>query len=192
MLTMLERNTDEQTFITSIEELYLLKPLEVFEKLSKASKKPLQKLRVFDLSIFEGKPLVSAGGVYLFFDSNNICLYVGKATSRSFIERIPAHFDPRSSAWFTTFPNRVVKKELTPDYPSALEFCANQCNLLLIKFNTNEKCSEKASLTEAYLQILFQPTLNLLRLKHSKILPPEQIFSEYLQMYNVSSHPISD
>jgi hypothetical protein len=179
---MLERNTDGQTFITSIEELYLLKPLEVFEKLNKASKKPLQELRVFDLSIFQGGPLVSAGGVYLFFDSNNICLYVGKATSRSFIERIPAHFDPRSYAWFATLPNRVVKQDLTSDYSSALDFCVNQCNLLLINFNTNEECSEQASLTETYLQILFQPKLNLLKLKHSKILPSEQTFREYLQL----------
>lgn len=187
---MLEKNTDEQTFIISIEELYLLKPLEVSEKLSKASKKPLQELRLFDLSIFEGKPIISAGGVYLFFDFNNICLYIGKATSRSFIERIPAHFDPRSYAWFTTFPNRVVKKELTSDYPSALNFCAKKCNLLLIKFSSNEDCAEQAILTETYLQILFQPTLNLLKLKHSKILAPEQTFSEYLQMYNILSHPI--
>jgi hypothetical protein len=180
---MIERNTDGQTFITSIEELYLLKPLEVFEKLSKASKKPLKELRVFDLSIFEGKPLVSAGGVYLFFDSNNICLYVGKATSRSFIERIPAHFDPRSFAWFTTFPNRVLNKDITTDYPSALNFCANECNLLLLNFNTDEECSKKAALAETYLQTLFQPNLNLLKRKHSQILLSEQTFNEYLQMY---------
>jgi len=37
-------------------------------------------------------------GLYLFFDESETLWYVGKATSRSFIERIPSHFDQRYHA----------------------------------------------------------------------------------------------
>ncbi len=46
-------------------------------------------------------------GVYLFFEKEDSketeCLYVGKCSSRSFIERIPSHFDAREKAWFHSF-----------------------------------------------------------------------------------------
>jgi hypothetical protein len=48
-------------------------------------------------------------GLYLLFDDNNSLCYVGKATSRSFMERIPAHFDQREEAWFNTKKLRISR-----------------------------------------------------------------------------------
>ena len=59
-------------------------------------------------------------GIYLLFDESDALWYVGKATSRSFIERIPAHFDPREEAWFNSLPKSIMKKD-SLDYNSALQ-----------------------------------------------------------------------
>ena len=49
-------------------------------------------------------------GVYVCFDPVSYRpLYVGKATSRSFLERVPSHCDPREESWFGTMTSRVLK-----------------------------------------------------------------------------------
>jgi hypothetical protein len=50
-------------------------------------------------------------GRYFFFDGNPRKLqYDGKCTARSFIERIPAHFDPRGDAWFNSLPKKLAQR----------------------------------------------------------------------------------
>jgi len=61
-------------------------------------------------------------GVYLLHDEAGKVWYVGKATSRSFTERLPAHFDPRPDAWFNTIPKRIFDRGLAESYAEALEF----------------------------------------------------------------------
>jgi hypothetical protein len=59
-------------------------------------------------------------GLYFIFGGNPRGLqYVGKCTSRSFIERIPAHLDQREWAWFNTLPKRLMKNGQC--YSSALK-----------------------------------------------------------------------
>ena len=50
-------------------------------------------------------------GVY-FFWKGSTPIYVGSAGSRSFVERVPAHFDPRSRAWFATLLKRLRERPL--------------------------------------------------------------------------------
>jgi hypothetical protein len=57
-------------------------------------------------------------GLYFIFGGNPRELqYVGKCTSRSFIERIPAHLDQRDWAWFNTLPKKIMRNG--QDYSSA-------------------------------------------------------------------------
>jgi hypothetical protein len=57
-------------------------------------------------------------GLYFIFGGNPRELqYVGKCTSRSFIERIPAHLDQRDRAWFNTLPKKIMRNG--QGYPSA-------------------------------------------------------------------------
>jgi len=170
---------NQAAFIVAATSLYQLTSNEVTAYLQEAPKRQLVDLRVFDLAIISNQPFISAGGIYIFFDSNNNCLYVGKATSRSFIERIPAHFDPRSGAWFATFPNRVLSYNLATDYFSALKFCLD-CSLLLIQFPSNEDCNKYAFNLESYLRSLLRPKLNLP--KRPKTLQDNQIVNDYLQI----------
>ena len=53
-------------------------------------------------------------GVYVCFEpKSHRPLYVGKATSRSFLERVPSHCDPREESWFGTMTSRVLKYKHT-------------------------------------------------------------------------------
>ena len=59
-------------------------------------------------------------GVYLFYQpGTDTLMYAGKSTSRSFIERVPAHFDSRKEAWMNYLPKHIMKRELC-DYATAL------------------------------------------------------------------------
>ncbi len=75
--------------------------------LQKQNKKTIGDISIWELSTMIGKP----HGVYIFFDPSfeTKILYVGKSTSRSFIDRLPAHFDPRKEAWMNTLPKKVQK-----------------------------------------------------------------------------------
>ena len=165
-------------FIVSIEDLYDLTSQEILKNIQNAAKKKLADINLFELSLFNEQPLTSAGGVYSFFTSDNVCLYVGKATSRSFISRIPAHFDPRPDSWFATFPNKVLKMQLASDYTSALKFCRS-CSVLLIQFACDQDCGNYAGKIETYLRDLLKPSLN--PLKRAKNLISKQKLRDYLQ-----------
>ena len=47
-------------------------------------------------------------GIYV-FKSQKGDVYVGKCTSRSFVERISAHFDNRDGAWMNTILKKISK-----------------------------------------------------------------------------------
>ena len=47
-------------------------------------------------------------GIYV-FKSQKGEVYVGKCTSRSFVERIAAHFDNRDNAWMNTILKKISK-----------------------------------------------------------------------------------
>ena len=60
-------------------------------------------------------------GLYFLFDDQQCLQYVGKSSSRSFIERIPSHLDPRPDGWFNTLPKKLIARSPLIDYRSALE-----------------------------------------------------------------------
>lgn len=97
-------------------------------------------------------------GVYLFFATDGELRYVGKSTSRSFIERISSHFDQRHDAWFATLPRRVLKLSQMAAYADAhahaLEF---KLVLVGVKFGATAMKLENA------LRSYMKPTLNTQR-----------------------------
>jgi len=78
-------------------------------------KKPVGTVTVAELCSMADYP----NGLYLFYDDDDKLWYVGKSTSRSFIERVPAHFDQRSDAWFNTLPKRIMAITEIADYADA-------------------------------------------------------------------------
>ena len=93
-------------------------------------------------------------GLYFIFGENpNELKYIGKCTSRSFIERIPAHFDQREDSWFGTLPKRVRKEGCS--YQKALEECLG---FKIILFGIRDKVT--ACRLEHVFIHSYRPTLN--------------------------------
>ncbi|NMD02578.1 MAG: hypothetical protein GYA71_04835 [Bacteroidales bacterium] len=70
-------------------------------------------MKIADL-IFKDQELIINGiGLYIFYKVNQEkpFLYVGKCSSRHFIERISSHFDPRLNGWFNSFLKTLMKNE---------------------------------------------------------------------------------
>jgi hypothetical protein len=103
-------------------DAYSEQTLGTFEStLQGATTKALSDVTIGDLCSMSEYP----NGLYFFFDGNPRKLqYVGKCTSRSFVERIPAHFDQREDAWFNTLPKKLALKGNTygEAHAKALQF----------------------------------------------------------------------
>lgn len=96
-------------------------------------------------------------GVYVFFKKTGEVEYVGKATSRSFIERLPAHFDPRENSWFNTLTRRLQKSQASI-YPTAL---AEALELKVILVGVGS--AQLSSALERFLRTDLKPRLNCRR-----------------------------
>jgi hypothetical protein len=94
-------------------------------------------------------------GLYLFFDDDNELWYVGKSTARSFIERIPSHFDPRQDAWFNTLPKKIMGVCSIGEYTDAH---ALGLSLRLVMIGIKSK--ETTIRLESVLRNYMQPYLN--------------------------------
>ncbi len=121
------------------------------ETLRNCSKKPVGSVQLSELCSMTEHP----NGLYLFFDNNEELWYVGKATSRSFIERVPAHFDQRHDAWFNTLPKKIRDAGLVADYQKA-HALGLSLRLVLIGI----KSTETAVKLEKVLRSFLLPKLN--------------------------------
>lgn len=86
------------------------------------------KVQVGDIRLRDFLELLETpNGVYSLFDQriDGKPLYVGKASARSFIGRIPVHFEPREDHWLNQFA-KAHAKALKSAYMDALEDALNQ------------------------------------------------------------------
>lgn len=120
------------------------------EEIEKTQTKYLHDVTISDLCSMPNHP----NGLYFIFGENpNELKYIGKCTSRSFIERIPAHFDQREDSWFGTLPKRVRKEGCS--YQKALEECLG---FKIILFGIRDKVT--ACRLEHVFIHSYRPTLN--------------------------------
>lgn len=120
------------------------------EEIEKTPAKYLHDVTISDLCSMPNHP----NGLYFIFGENpNELKYVGKCTSRSFIERIPAHFDQREDSWFGTLPKRVRKEGCS--YQEALEKCLK---FKIILFGIRHKATA-CKLEHVFINS-YHPTLN--------------------------------
>lgn len=77
--------------------------------------------RLGSVTLAELSATPQPNGLYFLFDDQLRLQYVGKSSSRSFIERIPSHLDPRPNGWFNTLPKKLMAQHPQFDYSSALE-----------------------------------------------------------------------
>ncbi len=120
------------------------------EEIEKTKTKYLHDVTISELCSMPDHP----NGLYFIFGDNPSELkYIGKCTGRSFIERIPSHFDQREDSWFGTLPKRVRKEGHS--YHEAVEECLN---FKIVLFGVQDKditCRLERIFIHSY-----RPTLN--------------------------------
>ena len=107
---------------------------------------PLKAITMKDLAIHnEGYP---SNGLYIFYDSSGVIpavRYVGKCTSRSFLERIPAHLESRAECWFSTLTKRAldylppIDDGAAPNLETASDWCLDNLSVALIPMECGDR-----------------------------------------------------
>lgn len=87
-------------------ELAPLSGHEAVERLESTPTSKIANLHFLDLLPGRNDAFRGGRGVYLFFSPNGDCVYVGKNSSQTFVERIPWHF----SIWERSWGNHLVKR----------------------------------------------------------------------------------
>jgi len=96
--------------------------------------KPLVSLTLNDLSIYPGI------GIYLFYNMRNELIYVGKCTSKSFIEWVPSHFDCRKHAQYATVAKRCGGETYNSDDISEISLRRlKELKVFLVNFTYDTK-----------------------------------------------------
>jgi hypothetical protein len=124
---------------------------EFANRLKRLPKKPVGDVTISELCAVAEYP----NGLYFLFDDKDHVWYVGKATSRSFIERLPSHFDPRETSWFGTIPKKIMRHCSLPTYRDAH---ALGLTLRLALLGVTSK--QTATRLESTLRDFLQPELN--------------------------------
>ena len=102
--------------------------------------------------------LIMQTAYMLIFGPTGECFYIGKATSKSFVERVPEHFDPREKAWMNTFPKKIAAKDSKPFTAALADSLSCSISLLFMDKDT----LKMANRLEAALRYLLKPRYNAL------------------------------
>ena len=123
-------------------------------RLRSMSKKVIGDVTVAELCAMTDYP----NGLYFFFDEDDLLQYVGKSSSRSFIERLPSHFDPRHDSWFNTLPKKLM---LHAGFTEYLAAHSRGLELKVAILGINSRGTVNA--LETNLRSYLQPALNAAR-----------------------------
>ncbi|MCD6591019.1 MAG: hypothetical protein J7K72_03525 [Candidatus Aenigmarchaeota archaeon] len=153
-------------------EIKKLKVKDLVEKLNSIKPKKLSDLSIKDLIFLEnGKPICPGHGVYIFYDlskKDGRIAYVGRCESRSFIERIPSHFDIREDAWMNQLITKYREKKVNDTIPlhKIAKEVLDKYGVVLILFDseTPRECIRKL---EGLLRRECKPYLNPCKPKDS-------------------------
>lgn len=85
---------------------------DLVSKIEKIGGVSIGELKITDLVL----PAESCTGIYFFLDENEQVVYVGKISSRSFLDRIAGHLDLRKSAFMNTILQRANSNAAAKDY----------------------------------------------------------------------------
>lgn len=129
-----------------------------------AKVKALPGVKIRDLKLTDlVLPANQCNGIYFFVSPNDSVVYVGKASSRCFVERLGGHFDLRAGNWFSSFlcayariVNGVVGDLSSGDYEESYNDILNyRLKILAIDIPANQTLSAAVKHTIALLERLF-------------------------------------
>lgn len=199
---------NKDNYLINYDKVKIWKIKDAKSKLNEIEGLPLSDCTIKKLVFYNDEPILTGNGVYIFFKINNKnddknnndkeYLYVGKCSSRSFVERVPSHFDIRNIGWFNSYLRNLVNenqeekikvkefhnpssKQKENDYNDLLKDKANislnKHRLILINFENENYDSEKISKLEDIFNVILEP---LNKYKNKKIDDRDIRISEYL------------
>jgi hypothetical protein len=124
-------------YLLNYEEICKDSLIEIRDKICKADKLKMSDLKIDNLIFKQG-----GDGIYLFFNNDHKCIYVGRCYSRSFVDRIPAHFDARDEIgrWgFRGVCKQIRKERGVTWYGAATELLSWYLYLINFKNNKNKE-----------------------------------------------------
>ena len=143
-------------YVLNYEEIFKKSLIEIRDNICKEDKLKMSNLKIKNLIFKEG-----GNGIYLFFNKYHKCIYVGRSYSRSFVERIPAHFDSRYEiGWGFRGVCKKIKGERIREksgftcYDAAMELLS--CYLYLINFKNNKNKEKYCKKLEKLLIYIFR------------------------------------
>ncbi len=89
-------------------------------------------------------------GIYVFKKDSEI-KYIGKASSRPFIERVPAHLDIRRNGWMNNMLKYLSEDSDPKNYLKESLHVIENYELLLVLFKTEDCTKDKISEAERFL-----------------------------------------
>lgn len=115
----------------------------LLETLENTEGKLLNDLKVKDLTYHNLTEIWPGEGVYIFREDKKV-IYVGKARSMSFTERVAKHFDFRHFAWFNRLLELICTKLLELSWndenaKKASQYAFQNFNLVLLNFKERER-----------------------------------------------------
>lgn len=134
----------------------------IIKSIDSSYKKPLCEVTLYDLLLHEKTNKALRHGVYMYFNGDNKCVYVGMCSSSHFAHRIGGHFGMSPKYGMNTFLKRAVemlglKDKEYDGYVEALPLLANY-GLVIIDANTKGKSF--ISKLEKLFHIAYKPDLN--------------------------------
>ena len=125
--------------------------MEFAKELRLMRKKEIGSVTIAELCAMTEYP----NGLYFFFDEDDQLQYVDKSSSRSFIERVPSHFDPRHDGWFNTLPKKLM---LHAGFNEYLAAHARGLELRVVMLGIKSRAT--VNTLETFLRSYLQPKLN--------------------------------
>ena len=163
--------------IINFEDIANLSVHEAIKKIESLQGIKLSEIKMKDFVFHDNKAISSGRGVYL-FKNESMFYYVGDCTSRSFIERIPCHFDTKPEAWMNIVVKHYAQRTLNlPLDNSSLEYASEYIldNFSVVMINFIEYDKDKIA---AFERLLLSTLDTINKLKKPLIIDSNAIISD--------------
>jgi hypothetical protein len=122
----------------------------LLDAITNSSGKKVNQILLSDFILEEPNGYELNHGIYI-FKKGTENIYIGKASSRPFIERVPAHLDIRRNGWMNNMLKYLSKDSDPKNYlKESLDVIENY-ELLLVLFKTEDCTTDKISEAERFL-----------------------------------------
>ena len=149
------------SFKLHVDDFDSLSVADVVQLIENKYKIPLSELRLFDLLVDEDKNSAMRHGVYMFFNDDGECIYVGMCSSSHFAHRIGGHFGMSPKYGMNTFLKRTVKMlGLESSYSGYVEALPKIFGYRLLIVGANGKDKGFIRKLEKLFHIIYEPRLN--------------------------------